>query len=558
MPVPRFPFDELFPGADDGPGFPVLADGAPGGDSYAASPLGDPEGFAVDAYSLWGGKWGEAPTTLGTAGGVVTWSLTSTGTAVASNLVSVVGASSVTGLSDVLYSGFVNDLRAAFAQWSAVANIDFIQVADQGGAVGTNSFPDIRISGIPIDGPSNVLAFTFYPHQGPISGDVFLDTGDSGFYNSHSLFLVATHEIGHAIGLEHSATTAAIMYPYYNSSLTGLLPDDIAGAQAIYGGRDGAAPTYDLSLGQTSLTILNDRDGLIINATDAATSIVGSASREMLHGGLGNDTLSGGGGNDTLDGGAGADSMIGGAGDDTFVIDNPGDVVAENANDGTDWIYASTSYTLPANVERLTLSGAGTLDGTGNAGDNLLFGNDWNNHLDGGAGADFMAGGRGDDAYYVDNPSDVVYEKPGEGGDTVVTTVSYQLFAGSEVEALVLLDLGGAINGVGSDTDNIIQGNNFANVIVGGRGDDRLWGFGGADRFIFSTGDGHDTIFDYNHAQGDYLDIRVSGYTTAAQILAVAHDNGTSTTIQFNASDSIELKNVVVSQLTSSDFLIIS
>ncbi|HTI85964.1 MAG TPA: matrixin family metalloprotease [Alphaproteobacteria bacterium] len=549
MPVPRFPFDQLFPGGDDGPGFPILTEGAPAVDSYAAGPLGNPDGFAVDAYALWGGKWGDAPTTLHTAGGVVTWSLTATGTAIAPNLVSVVGASSVTGLSDVLYTGFVNDLRAAFAQWSAVANIDFIQVADQGGAVGTNSFPDIRISGIPIDGPSNVLAFTFYPNQGAISGDVFLDTGDRAFYNSHSLFLVATHELGHAIGLEHSTTTASIMYPYYNSSLTGLMPDDIAGAQAIYGAPDAAAPIYDLSPGQTSLTILNDTDGLTVNATDAATSLVGSTSREVLHGGLGNDTL---------DGGAGVDTLIGGGGDDTYRVDNPGDVVTENANDGTDWVYATTSYMLPANVERLSLSGTGTLDGTGNSGDNLLFGNDWNNHLDGGAGADFMAGGRGDDAYYVDNPSDVVYEKPGEGGDTVVTTVSYQLFAGSEVEALVLLDSGGAINGVGSDTANIIQGNNFDNVIVGGKGDDLLWGFGGADRFIFSTGDGHDTIYDYNRAQGDYLDIRVSGYTTATQILAAAHDDGTNTTITFNANDSIELKNVVVGQLAASDFLIIS
>jgi Ca2+-binding RTX toxin-like protein len=339
--------------------------------------------------------------------------------------------------------------------------------------------------------------------------------------------------------------------PSANTAANGSISNDGSALMAING-----TATYAVTGAGASDTI-QSAASTTLDATTHNLTLTGTASINGTGNALDN-VITGNAGDNALDGLAGADTMIGGAGNDTYHVDNAGDVVTENANDGTDWVYATLSYTLPANVERLTLSGTGPLDGTGNAGDNLLFGNDWNNHLDGGAGADFMAGGRGDDAYYVDNPSDVVYEKPGEGGDTVVTTISYQLFAGSEVEALVLLDSGGAINGVGSDTDNIIQGNNFDNVIVGRGGNDQLWGFGGADRFIFSTGDGHDTIFDYNHAQGDYLDIRVLGYTTVAQILAAAHDDGTSTTITFNASDSIELKNVVVSQLTSSDFLIIA
>ncbi|HTI86466.1 MAG TPA: calcium-binding protein [Alphaproteobacteria bacterium] len=272
----------------------------------------------------------------------------------------------------------------------------------------------------------------------------------------------------------------------------------------------------------------------------------------------GNDSIVGSTGNDVLNGYGGADTLIGGTGDDVYYVDNPGDVVTENAGEGNDWVYTTlASYTMPANVEIMTLSGAGPANATGNAGDNIMFGNAWNNYFDGGAGGDFMAGGPGDDAYWVDSASDVVYEKPGEGGDTIVTVINYQLFAGSDVEAIVMLDQGGNINAVGSDFDNLIQGNNFDNVIVGRGGNDRLWGFAGADRFIFNTGDAHDTIFDYNHGQGDYLDIRVSGYTTAAQILAAAHDDGTNTTITFNANDSITLNNVTVAQLSASDFLII-
>ncbi|NKK68776.1 RTX toxin, partial [Rhizobium leguminosarum bv. viciae] len=53
-----------------------------------------------------------------------------------------------------------------------------------------------------------------------------------------------------------------------------------------------------------------------------------------ITGGAAADTFSGGAGNDTLDGAAGADSLIGGEGDDTYSVDNAGDLVSENADEG--------------------------------------------------------------------------------------------------------------------------------------------------------------------------------------------------------------------------------
>jgi Ca2+-binding RTX toxin-like protein len=50
------------------------------------------------------------------------------------------------------------------------------------------------------------------------------------------------------------------------------------------------------------------------------------------------NTITGGAGNDTLNGGAGADTLVGAGGNDTYVVENAGDVVIENANEGTDTI----------------------------------------------------------------------------------------------------------------------------------------------------------------------------------------------------------------------------
>ena len=49
--------------------------------------------------------------------------------------------------------------------------------------------------------------------------------------------------------------------------------------------------------------------------------------------------------------------MRGGPGNDTYLVDNAGDVVTENFNEGTDTVQSSLTYTLGANVENLTFTG---------------------------------------------------------------------------------------------------------------------------------------------------------------------------------------------------------
>lgn len=54
---------------------------------------------------------------------------------------------------------------------------------------------------------------------------------------------VLMHELGHCVGLGHSADTTAMMYPVYHGSMAGPAADDIAGICALYGGCSGAQPT---------------------------------------------------------------------------------------------------------------------------------------------------------------------------------------------------------------------------------------------------------------------------------------------------------------------------
>ncbi len=115
-----------------------------------------------------------------------------------------------------------------------------------------------------------------------------------------------------------------------------------------------------------------------------------------------------------LDGLAGADTMNGFDGDDTYVVDQVGDVVIEAANRGVDGIRSPVSYTLPANVENLVLTGTGAANGTGNELANSLRGNAGNNRLRGLAGDDLLSGGGGNDRLIGGPGNDKLIGGPGQ------------------------------------------------------------------------------------------------------------------------------------------------
>ena len=122
--------------------------------------------------------------------------------------------------------------------------------------------------------------------------------------------------------------------------------------------------------------------------------LYGNDGDDWLYGQGGNDTLYGESGNDVLDGGADIDTLIGGTGNDTYIVDSTTDTITENVNEGTDTIQSSVTFSLAnlANIENLTLTGTAAINGTGNAGNNVIIGNAGNNTLNGGAGNDTLIG----------------------------------------------------------------------------------------------------------------------------------------------------------------------
>ena len=258
---------------------------------------------------------------------------------------------------------------------------------------------------------------------------------------------------------------------------------------------DQEAGDHDLVLSSISFTLTYNLEDLSLSGADALNG-TGNELDNILTGNGSNNILSGADGNDTLNGNGGLDTLTGGTGDDVYIIDVSGDIVSENADEGHDSEMVSISYAMDANVEVLTLTGSGDIDGTGNELANVITGNAGNNRMDGGLGADVLSGGGGDDIYIVDSVNDQVMEDAAAGQDTVMASVSYTL--GGDVENLTLIGTN-KITATGNGLDNVITGNDVRNTLTGGDGNDTLMGGKGIDTMI--GGAGNDTYYVDNVAE---------------------------------------------------------
>jgi Ca2+-binding RTX toxin-like protein len=356
-----------------------------------------------------------------------------------------------------------------------------------------------------IDGTGNGLANTITGNTGDnkLDGGAGNDTLNGGGGNDTYYVDSTTDVINEAVGAGtdsvFSAATYTLAANVENLTLTG--------SGAINGTGNTLANVLTGNSGANKLTGGDGDDTYVVqNTTDTVVEAAGKGNDTVLSSvtftlsadvenltltgtaainGTGNtlaNVLTGNSADNTLSGGTGADKLAGKAGNDTYVVDDIGDIVNEDANEGTDTVQSAINYALTANVEKLTLTGSAAINGTGNSLDNVLTGN---------TGINTLAGGEGNDTYVVQNTTDVVSEVLGQGTDTVQSSVTYTL--GANVENLTLTG-STAIDGNGNGLDNVLTGNSALNTLAGGAGNDTYVVQTTTDVVTEQVGEGTDTV----------------------------------------------------------------
>jgi Ca2+-binding RTX toxin-like protein len=506
-------------GRYDQAGYSVASAGDVNGDGFADMIVGaNLAGNYGASYVVFGKASGFAANIVLASVDGVTGFAFSTGTNYSGFSVASAGDVNGDGFSDVIVAakhiaanGHV-DAGAAYVLFGKASG--FAAGIDLASVDGSTGF---KLSGVPaadFSGRPTVAS------AGDVNGDGFADlivgaptANPHGNYSgaSYVVFGKLPDAAVNRSGTDASQTLAG---GDFADTLSGLGGDDTlhgnGGNDMLVGGS--GADTMIGGLGDDIYSVDNIGDLTIENA-NGGTDTVQADTHYQLLANLENLVLLGtadlqGYGNElanTLVSNFGIDFLAGGAGDDTYFVQNPGDAVLENANEGADTVFSAAHLVLAANVENLILQGSADLQGYGNGDVNTLTGNAGNNLLDGRGGADVMLGGAGNDAYVVDDAGDQVIENPGEGNDAVFSTAHFVLTA--NVEALVLqgsADLQGYGNSdantiTGNAGSNLLDGRGGADYMAGGAGNDVYFVDDGGDAVIENAGEGRDAIFSTAH-----------------------------------------------------------
>lgn len=221
--------------------------------------------------------------------------------------------------------------------------------------------------------------------------------------------------------------------------------------------------------------------------------LFGTAGRDIISGAGGDDIIVGRGGNDLICAGGGADLVFGGAKNDRIKGGGGFDVISfytPSARSGV-IVNLAARRSQGEGVDRWTSvegaagsAGADVMKGTRKA--DLLLGNPGNDVLRGSAGADNLLGLEGDDRYEGGRGNDLgsFYFYDGERKVTADLATGRANGEGHDtLESIENLEAG-ENDGTYSFLDFVLRGDNRPNILLGGPGEDELWGEGGNDLFF--------------------------------------------------------------------------
>ena len=209
----------------------------------------------------------------------------------------------------------------------------------------------------------------------------------------------------------------------------------------------------------------------------------------------------------------------------------------------------------PADALEPPVSGSPVTYVVGTNANETFTGDARNNYLNGGGGQDTTIGGLGDDTYVVDIPSDVVVESLNAGIDTVESYASSYVLS-ANVENLILKGVGQS--GTGNGFANLLIGGTGNDVLNGMAGHDYLTGGAGADTFVFERGTGKDVIADFvtSGSAHDVVDLTSFDYASFSRVQAALAQAGSDTLLSLSDGSQVIFLNHTVSQFTAGDFVL--
>lgn len=342
----------------------------------------------------------------------------------------------------------------------------------------TANVENLTLTGLAaINGTGNTLANTIIGNQADniINGGAGNDNMQGGLGND-TYFVDSSRDVvseiaGAGTDTVNSSFTYTLGTNLENLTLTGNLAINGTGntlANTLTGNSannvlNGGAGIDTLLGGAGNDTYVVDAGDIIIENLNEGIDLVQSGATYTLGANIENLTLTGTTGingtgnalNNVLTGNTGINILTGLGGNDTYVVNLVQDQVVEAAGGGIDTVNSSVTYILGAEVENLTLTATTTINGTGNAANNIITGGSGSNALSGLAGNDTITGNAGNDT---------------------------------------------------------IRGGLGADLLTGGTGRDTFAFATGDSPFQRVAGIpvGHDTITDFNRGQGDRIDLPVA------------------------------------------------
>jgi Ca2+-binding RTX toxin-like protein len=303
---------------------------------------------------------------------------------------------------------------AILGMWLQGSNVPFTQVT-----ISNNAFLDGNSSGIGLWGVSsgavdhNVMLQTSGDSKSSpgirlnsgVQGVTVTDNITNSIVDASGSTGVAANTIANTVLAQHSNPLAAL---FYGDDLIKALESGSGGSTLYETGLSGLTGSFEAAavakqLAAEAVQLTTPGPGVLLTGSWASERLVGTGGADTINASTG-----------------GADTLIGGAGDDTYYASGSQTVI-EQQGQGIDTIITKGDYTLPANVENLTINQTtwNNWAGIGNALNNVLTGNSGGNRLDGGAGNDTLIGGAGNDILIGGSGKDLFKFAPGSGDDKI-------------------------------------------------------------------------------------------------------------------------------------------